>query len=241
MPDVVVMGAAIIDRGRVLVARRTRPPEHAGGWELPGGKVEPGEDRVAAVVREVAEELGCAVEVTGELTGAEPIRPGFVLRVATARLTAGTPVPREHDAVRWLTADELEDVDWLPADRPFLPQLRRLLAQHAADLHQASGGTGCCAAQFYEREHAEAAAARLRRDGFAAEVRRDRFAGEDDEEDHPWLVRTDAPEFLVEVLVEEYDGWLDPGVGAPAPSAPDVVPPQLPTGPRRIKGHFRQP
>lgn len=230
MTDVVVMGAAILDRGRVLVARRTRPPEHAGGWELPGGKVEPGEDPATAVVREVAEELGCAVEVTGELTGSEPIRPGLVLRVATARLTAGRPVPREHDAVRWLDADQLEEVDWLPADRPFLPQLRELLV----------GAAGSCEAFFYDREHADAAAARLRRDGFRAEVHQERFAGEDDDEDHPWLVRTDAPEFVVELLAEEYDGWSGPVEAAPPPSAADVVPPELPTGPRRVKGHFRQ-
>ena len=243
MTDVVVMGAAIIDRGRVLVARRTRPPEHAGGWELPGGKVEPGEDPGDAVVREIDEELGCTVEVTGELDGAVPIRSGYVLRVATARLVAGAPVPQEHDAVRWLAADELGDVDWLPADRPFLPQLRQALAEAGAQLHHAH-----FQAHFHAAEQAADAAARLRRDGFFAEAHQERFAGEDDDEDHPWMVRTDAPEIVVELLVEEHDGWLDPAAeGAPstaqsaAPSAAHVVPPpELPTGPRRIKGHFRK-
>ena len=126
---VVVMGAAIVREGRVLAARRTRPSATAGGWEFPGGKVEPGEDPGRAVVREIAEELGCTVEVTGHLAGEVEIRDGFVLRVALAALTSGEPVPSEdeHDAVRWLGPEELDDVAWLPADRPFLDELRELL------------------------------------------------------------------------------------------------------------------
>ena len=48
------------------------------------------------------------------------------------------------------------------------------------------------------------------RDGYAARVVRERLAGEDDDEDHPWAVLTDAPEMVLELLVDEYDGWLDP-------------------------------
>lgn len=126
---VVVMGAAIVREGRVLAARRTRPSATAGGWEFPGGKVEPGEDPGAAIVREVAEELGCAVEVTGHLAGEAEIRDGYVLRVALAALTSGEPVPQEdeHDAVRWLGPEDLDRVPWLPADRPFLDELREVL------------------------------------------------------------------------------------------------------------------
>ncbi|WP_148572727.1 hypothetical protein [Nocardioides caldifontis] len=64
-------------------------------------------------------------------------------------------------------------------------------------------------AVFFERDDAEAAAGRLRADGFTAEVVRERLVNEDDDEDHPWAVVTDAPEIVVEVLVEKYDGWLD--------------------------------
>jgi hypothetical protein len=68
------------------------------------------------------------VRVTGELAGAQPIRDGLVLRVLVAELTSGEPVPREHDAVRWLQPEELDEVSWLAPDLPFLPQLRdRLL------------------------------------------------------------------------------------------------------------------
>jgi len=123
------MGAAIIRHGRVLVARRTHPPELAGGWEFPGGKVEPGEDPDTALVREVREELGCEISITGQLPGESPIRAGLVLRVAVAALVKGEPIPHEHDAVRWLGPDELGDVDWLKADLPFVAELRALLRE----------------------------------------------------------------------------------------------------------------
>lgn len=127
---VVVMGAAIVHDGRVLAARRTSPVEVAGGWEFPGGKVEPGEHADDAVVREVREELGCGIEVTGRLTGEQPVRDGYVLHVVVARLVEGEPVPLEgeHDAVRWLGPDQLDEVRWLAADLPFLPELRDVLA-----------------------------------------------------------------------------------------------------------------
>jgi 8-oxo-dGTP diphosphatase len=121
---VTVVGAAILYGGRVLAARRTPPRT---GWELPGGKVEHGESAEAAVVREIAEELACTVEVTGWLAGESPIGDGLVLRVARTRLVAGEPLPSEHDVVRWLGPDQLDDVDWLAADRPFLPALREAM------------------------------------------------------------------------------------------------------------------
>lgn len=122
-----VVGAAIVRDGRVLAARRTSPPEAAGRWEFPGGKVEPGEQPAAALVREVGEELGCRVEVTGWLAGVGAIGTTHELRVATVEVTSGEPVPGEHDAVCWLGPTELDDVDWLEPDRPFLPELRVLL------------------------------------------------------------------------------------------------------------------
>ena len=120
MSPVIVVGVAIQRDGRVLAARRAD-----GGWEFPGGKVEPGETLEAAAVREIAEELGCAVRVTGWLEPQVEIRAGLVLRVATATLAGGEPVPRpgEHDAVRWLAPEELDAVAWLPADRPFVTVL----------------------------------------------------------------------------------------------------------------------
>ena len=122
-----VVGVALLDGGRVLAARRAFPAHLAGSWEFPGGKVEPGEDPDATAVREIAEELGCGIEVTGWLEGESQIQPSLSLRVATARLTEGDPVPAEHGAVRWLRADQLGAVAWAEADVPFLAAVRDLL------------------------------------------------------------------------------------------------------------------
>lgn len=214
--DQVVVGAAVVRGGAVLAARRTAPPEVAGRWELPGGKVEPGESPQDALVREVAEELGCTVVVTEWLGPDVPIRAGLSLRVGVARLVDGDPSPREHDRVRWLGPEQLDEVDWLEADRPFLDALRRLLA------HPAARGI------LEDREAAEAVAATLRREGFDAWTERESFAGEDDDEDHAWAVLSDAPGVRLELLVEERDGWYDPG---PAESATPQV--ALPRAPRR--------
>jgi len=124
----VVVGAVIVRDGRVLAARRSAPPELAGGWEFPGGKVEPGESEPSALVRECREELGVRVTV-GELLGSAPLSRGFVLHVYLAALVAGEPRPlQDHDELRWLAADELDSVDWLPAERPALAAVAALLA-----------------------------------------------------------------------------------------------------------------
>ena len=129
-----VVGAAILRGGRVLAARRTAPPEAAGRWEFPGGKVEPGESPDDAVVREIGEELGCAVSVDGWLPGEVPIGERHVLTVALASVADDAdPDPVEHDEVRWLAAAELDSVDWLEPDRPFLAHLRRALAPDAGE------------------------------------------------------------------------------------------------------------
>ena len=122
-----MVGAAILREGRVLACRRTAPAAAAGRWELPGGKVEPGETAEAALVREIAEELGLVIEVTGWLGGTSPIGESHELTVATAKAVAWTPYPVEHDRLRWLRAGELDEVDWLETDLPFVAQLRELL------------------------------------------------------------------------------------------------------------------
>jgi 8-oxo-dGTP diphosphatase len=115
-----VVGAAIVRDRRVLACRRTAPLAAVGRWELPGGKVEPGETPDAALAREVREELGVQIEVSRWLAEEAPIGVDLVLRVALAAIVHGEPKPVEHDALRWLAADELDDVDWLDPDRPFL-------------------------------------------------------------------------------------------------------------------------
>jgi 8-oxo-dGTP diphosphatase len=122
----IVVGAAIVRHGRVLAARRAVPADLAGRWEFPGGKVEPGESDVDGLTRECREELGVQIGV-GELFGCIE-SPGFALRVYLAELIAGEPQPlADHDELRWLAAAELENVAWLPADRPLIAALRSRL------------------------------------------------------------------------------------------------------------------
>ena len=127
LPQVVV-GAAILDGARLLVAQRAAPSAEAGKWELPGGKVEPGETDEEALVRECREELGVEV-MLGRRVGRDwPIGQYGVLRVWVATIVAGTLERREHAALRWLTVDELYDVDWLPGDLPIVGKLAVLMA-----------------------------------------------------------------------------------------------------------------
>lgn len=117
----VVVAAALLDGGRLLAARRSAPPELAGRWELPGGKVEPGERPEAALVRELREELGVDTEAVERVPGEWPLRPPYVLQVWTARLRPGSTAPaplQDHDGLRWLAPDEIWDVPWLDQDVP---------------------------------------------------------------------------------------------------------------------------
>lgn len=121
---VLVVGAAIVRDGRVLAARRSQPPAVAGGWEFPGGKVDPGETPERALRRECREELGVEIAL-GERIGPD-VRFGtaHLLRVWIATLVAGEPEPLEdHDLLRWLSRAELDAVPWLPADRPIVAAL----------------------------------------------------------------------------------------------------------------------
>nr|WP_245679250.1 (deoxy)nucleoside triphosphate pyrophosphohydrolase [Actinomadura hibisca] len=124
-----MVGAAIISDGRLLAAQRAEPPELAGGWEFPGGKVDPGEDDEDALVRECHEELGVKIALGERVGGDWPlVLGGSVLRVWTAELVDGRPQALEHLELRWLSAEELYDVDWLPGDLPIveaiIPYLR---------------------------------------------------------------------------------------------------------------------
>ena len=125
----IVVGAAIVRGGRVLAAQRARPPALAGWWELPGGKVEPGEDERAALVRECREELHVVLTLGPRVGPDLPIGENGTLRVWAAYPVDGAePVAREHAALRWVGPDDLDQLAWLPADRPLLPHLHALLA-----------------------------------------------------------------------------------------------------------------
>src|SRR3981189_3628319 len=105
-----VVAGAVLRDGRLLAARRSAPPELAGRWELPGGKVESGESAENALVRELHEELGIHAAPLEPVPGEWPLpKPGYVLQVWTARILAGTPEPLEdHDQLRWLTPHDID-------------------------------------------------------------------------------------------------------------------------------------
>ncbi len=84
---------------------------------------------------------------------------------------------------------------------------------------------------FFEEDDARSAIVRLRREGYDAELARERLAGEDDDEDHPWAVVTDAPDVLLELVVDDLGGWFDDE----EPAAPALPPLDLPSAPKRIK------
>jgi 8-oxo-dGTP diphosphatase len=125
----VIVAAVIVTDGRVLACERSSPPEVAGRWEFPGGKVEPGETDAQALARECAEELGVRVEVGARVGPDVPLAHGrAVLRVFAVTLLDGDePRALEHSAMRWLAVDELDSVPWLPADKPIVSELPALL------------------------------------------------------------------------------------------------------------------
>ncbi|MFJ3809780.1 (deoxy)nucleoside triphosphate pyrophosphohydrolase [Streptomyces sp. NPDC090073] len=126
---IVVVGAALLDDGRLLAARRSAPAELAGRWELPGGKVEAAERPEDALVRELREELGIDAEPVERVPGEWPLRTPYVLQVWTARLRPGSPAPeplQDHDELRWLTPAEVWDVPWLDQDVAAVREVKAL-------------------------------------------------------------------------------------------------------------------
>ena len=129
-PQQIVAGA-IVDSltrpTRMLAARRNRPAALAGLWEFPGGKVEPGEDPLDALHREIREELGISItlgdEIYGPLDEGWALNPTAAMRVWFAAIDSGTPRPLDgHDELAWLQldADPAGQVPWIEADLPIV-------------------------------------------------------------------------------------------------------------------------
>ncbi len=131
MREVRVVAAVLLRRDRVFVARRS-PDQHQGGlWEFPGGKVEPGEEDAAALVRELQEELSVTATVGPVLAENRHDYPGIRVHLVAMRATipgCSEPLLVDHDAAVWATAADLEALDWAPADVPLLPAVRDALS-----------------------------------------------------------------------------------------------------------------
>ena len=130
-PLVIVAAAALVDRdGRVLVQQR-RDGVHAGLWEFPGGKLEPGETPAAALVRELAEELAIDVETACLAPAAFASEPlgarQLLLLLHVCRKWKGMPQPIVAAALKWVRPVELHGIDMPPADRPLIGLLEALL------------------------------------------------------------------------------------------------------------------
>ncbi|MCI6410647.1 NUDIX domain-containing protein [Schaalia hyovaginalis] len=130
-----VVAAAILDSlespSRLLCAARAYPAEIAGRFELPGGKIDPGEEPLEALAREIEEELGTALIFGAEIPSPEggwwPILGGRDMGVWLAEVAPGSPAPRagdSHSELRWVDLEDAEAVDWIGADLPIVRAVR---------------------------------------------------------------------------------------------------------------------
>jgi len=130
MKTVHVVAAIIRDGSRIFAAQRGKGAQK-DGWEFPGGKIEAGETPQQALVREIREELDTGITVGDRLTAIEYDYPTFHLSMQCfwATICDGEPVLKEHEAAKWLRAEELEDVAWLPADLTIIPLIKEKLTE----------------------------------------------------------------------------------------------------------------
>lgn len=123
-----VVAALICDGPRFLACQRPAHKARGLQWEFAGGKVEPGETKEAALIRECREELGVTLQIQDEVTDVVYPYPDLTvhLTLLRAEIAGGVPQKLEHHAIRWMTVEESAGFDFCPADRIFLERLRAL-------------------------------------------------------------------------------------------------------------------
>ena len=128
MKTINVVAAVIMTEGKVFATQRGYG-EFKDGWEFPGGKVEAGESPEEALRREIREELEVEVNVGDLIDTIEYDYPAFHLSMKcyACTIAGGSPHLLEHEAARWLSADQLDTVAWLPADITLIPKIAGLL------------------------------------------------------------------------------------------------------------------
>ena len=131
MKTVKVVAAIIIHNNHIFATQRGYG-DFKDSWEFPGGKIEPGETPQQALIREIKEELDTEIEVRDYLETVEYDYPNFHLSMDCffCTIKMGDLVLREHEAAKWLTVETLDDVDWLPADKVLIEQIKRYLMKH---------------------------------------------------------------------------------------------------------------
>lgn len=136
-----VVGAVLIQDGRVLAAQRGPRMTLSGFWEFPGGKVEPRESPQAALAREVGEELGCdiTVEQRIETTTHEYDFGTVTLTTFYATLVDGEPQATEHADLRWIPVANLRSIEWAPADVPTVVHIMRKIGVGISDTESTLG------------------------------------------------------------------------------------------------------
>ncbi len=124
-----VVGAAIIKEDKVLVMQRSNQMTLPGMWEFPGGKVEANETEQEALIREIKEELSVTINILDYINEASyDYDFGTVqLKVYTAEIISGQITLEEHSDGKWVTADELKNIDWAPVDIPAAKALVKVL------------------------------------------------------------------------------------------------------------------
>ena len=132
-----VVAAVIRDGNRVFATQRGYGP-CKDGWEFPGGKIEPNEMPEQALYREIREELDTEVAVGEKLAQVEYDYPDFHLSMGCywCAIRSGRLTLKEHEAARWLGLDELDSVDWLPADQTIIRHIGQTLSKGGRDDEQ---------------------------------------------------------------------------------------------------------
>ena len=125
MKTIKVVAAIIRDKNRIFATQRGYG-EFKDGWEFPGGKIEDGETPENALIREIREELDTEISVGEKITCVEYDYPKFHLSMDCfwAEIVSGDLVLKEHEAAKWLSREELDSVDWLPADLELIEKIK---------------------------------------------------------------------------------------------------------------------